>query len=107
MKMSKIINNINNNKMPRHKIAKESENEIDFIIDCLNDRSKQESKNEDNYRGFVKNKSGIFVNSKNYVLNFKKKVIIGKLNDRKMFEYLNDKDLEWCKEHDFSYKQFI
>ena len=92
--------------MPRYKIVKECENEIDFIIDCLNEKNK-ENKNEDTYRGFNKNKSGIYVNSKNYVLNFKKKVIIGKLNDRKMFEYLNERDLEWCKEHDFLYKQFI
>jgi len=97
--------------MPRHKLIKEGENEIDFIIDCLNEKNEKnitkQEKNEDDYRGFNKNKSGIYVNSENYVLNFKKKVIIGKLNDRKMFEYLNERDLEWCKKHDFVYKQFI
>lgn len=93
--------------MPRQKVIKESENEIGFIIDCLNEHRNKNKNDEDEYRGFYKNKSGIYVNSSNYVLNFKKKVIIGKLNDRKLFEYLNEKDLEWCKKHEFSYKQFI
>lgn len=93
--------------MPRQKIIKENENEIGFIIDCLNENKNKSINNEGGYRGFYKNKSGIYVNSENYVLNFKKKVIIGKLNDRKMFEYLDDNDLEWCNKHEFNYKQFI
>ena len=41
--------------MPRQKIIKENENEIGFIIDCLNENKNKSINNEGGYRGFYKN----------------------------------------------------
>jgi len=97
--------------MPRQKIVKESEDEFEYILDCLNNKNNKEKKSlseEYNvYKGFQKNECGIYVNKEGYVMNFKKKVIIGKLDDRKMFEYLEEEDIEWCEKNGFRYKEFI
>lgn len=89
--------------MPRPRKNKTNESLNVKIID--NFHKKDQKKNK---QGFYKSENGMYINDTRLVINcLSEMIIIGRLSEENEFEFLSDKDIEWCEKNNFSYEKYL